>query len=192
VYLRQGKAWVGIGRDRAAAAAAIASHVDLFLLDDGFQHWRLHRDFDIVLLDELDPHAGGGVFPAGLLREPPSALGRADAVITVRKRAADVVPAGAWEAFCGIGNPGSFLATLRAGRAHLVDFIRLGDHQAHLPAKIRHSSNIWLTTAKDAARFPELGDRLRVVPIRVELPDPAGLLERILRICGGKSDGRTA
>ena len=42
---------------------------DVFLLDDGFQHFRLQRDRNIVLIDALDP-LGGGVFPLGRLREP--------------------------------------------------------------------------------------------------------------------------
>lgn len=56
---------------------------DLVVLDDGFQHRRLARDFDIVLIDALDPF-GGGIFPAGFLREPVSGLRRADAVILTR------------------------------------------------------------------------------------------------------------
>lgn len=53
------------------------------LLDDGFQHRRLHRDLDIVLLDAANPYAGG-LLPAGNLREPPRALHRADLIILTR------------------------------------------------------------------------------------------------------------
>jgi tetraacyldisaccharide 4'-kinase len=56
----------------------------LFLLDDGFQHARLHRDLDVVVLDGLDPLAGGYVFPAGRLREPAAALRRANAIVITR------------------------------------------------------------------------------------------------------------
>jgi tetraacyldisaccharide 4'-kinase len=58
--------------------------VDVLLLDDGFQHWPLARDLDIVLIDTLDPFAGGGVFPRGRLREGYSALRRADAIVLNR------------------------------------------------------------------------------------------------------------
>ena len=49
------------------------------MLDDGFQHLKLARDADIVLVDATDPFGGGMVLPAGRLREPLSALRRADA-----------------------------------------------------------------------------------------------------------------
>ena len=57
---------------------------DIFLLDDGFQHWRLHRDVDIVLLDCLLPFGLGEVVPLGFLREPISALARANFVVLTR------------------------------------------------------------------------------------------------------------
>jgi tetraacyldisaccharide 4'-kinase len=67
-----------------AARAALASSPDLFLLDDGFQHLSVRRDLDLVLLDARDPFGGGRYPPFGRLREPPSALGRADAVVFTR------------------------------------------------------------------------------------------------------------
>jgi len=57
---------------------------DLAILDDGFQHRRLARDLDIVLVDALQPFGHGHVLPRGLLREPPSALRRADLVVITR------------------------------------------------------------------------------------------------------------
>ncbi len=72
---------VGIGANRYKAAEKIDAGV--FLLDDGFQHYRLARDHDIVLIDALDPLARG-VLPLGRLREPFSALKRADTVILTR------------------------------------------------------------------------------------------------------------
>jgi len=57
---------------------------DVAILDDGFQHRRLARDLDVVLLDGLRPFGYGHVLPRGLLREPPSALRRADVVIITR------------------------------------------------------------------------------------------------------------
>lgn len=73
---------VVVGRDRARGARALLAggdeKVDLFLLDDGFQHRGLFRDCDLVLLDAERPVANGRLLPAGPLREPPSALRRAD------------------------------------------------------------------------------------------------------------------
>src|SRR6185437_3694238 len=60
------------------------SPVDCFILDDGFQHHRLERDINLVTLDVSDPWGGGALLPAGLLREHPGALRRADAVILTR------------------------------------------------------------------------------------------------------------
>ena len=54
------------------------------MLDDGFQHRRLARDLDIVLLDALDPFGLGRLFPRGLLREPPRSLKRAGVVVLSR------------------------------------------------------------------------------------------------------------
>ena len=72
--------------DRVAAAEqAIAEHgTQTLLLDDAFQHRRIARDLDIVLLDATEPFGFGRVFPRGLLREPASGLGRADVVCLTR------------------------------------------------------------------------------------------------------------
>ncbi len=56
----------------------------LFILDDGFQHWRLHRDRDIVLVDAARPFGNGRLLPLGSLREPAEALGRADVIVMTR------------------------------------------------------------------------------------------------------------
>ena len=80
-----GKAQLGVGADRYKSGAILARHgVDWFVLDDGFQHLRLARDADVVLIDASDPFGGGMVLPAGFLREPLSALGRADIVVVTR------------------------------------------------------------------------------------------------------------
>jgi tetraacyldisaccharide 4'-kinase len=77
-------------RARAAARAeSLGAGVDLHVLDDGFSHVGLARDVDIVLLDATDPAAGGALLPAGLLREPLSALGRADLLVVTKTEQAD-------------------------------------------------------------------------------------------------------
>jgi tetraacyldisaccharide 4'-kinase len=72
----------------AGAAAAIAGGADVLVMDDGFQHRRLRRDLDIVLIDATNPFGFGHCLPRGLLREPPSALADADAIIITRADAA--------------------------------------------------------------------------------------------------------
>ncbi len=87
------EAAMAVGGDRIEAAHLMHDRcgADVVLLDDGFQHWRLERAVDIVLLDARSPFANGRVLPAGPLREPPSALGRADLVVQV-DRAGDGGP----------------------------------------------------------------------------------------------------
>ncbi len=85
-YLRHNAAHVGIGADRYAIGLELARlhPVDLFVLDDAFQHWRLARDLDIVLIDAMDPFGRGAIFPRGRLREPLEALARASAFLITR------------------------------------------------------------------------------------------------------------
>jgi tetraacyldisaccharide 4'-kinase len=72
--------------DRAAAARVAIDELEceIILLDDGFQHRRLARDLDMVLLDACEPFGYGHVFPRGLLREPLSGLRRAHIVVLSR------------------------------------------------------------------------------------------------------------
>jgi tetraacyldisaccharide 4'-kinase len=80
-----GKVQLGVGADRFKNGELLARHgVEWFVLDDGFQHLRLARDADVVLLDATDPFGGGRTLPSGRLREPVSALRRADAVVVTR------------------------------------------------------------------------------------------------------------
>lgn len=69
----------------AAARSACRDHgAELLILDDGFQHRRLARDLDIVLIDASNPFGYGHLLPRGLLREPLSALRRADLIVLTR------------------------------------------------------------------------------------------------------------
>lgn len=77
---------VVVGRDRVAAAQqAIQAHrVDVVLLDDGFQHRRLARDLDIVLVNAAPGSSSTSLLPAGPFREPHTAVRRADVVILTK------------------------------------------------------------------------------------------------------------
>jgi tetraacyldisaccharide 4'-kinase len=71
--------------DRVASAArAIGAAADVLVLDDGFQHRRLHRDLDVVLIDAVNPWGYGRLLPRGLLREPRTALRRAQLIVITR------------------------------------------------------------------------------------------------------------
>lgn len=95
IFVRSGVAAVGIGADRYASGKLLIEKfgVDLLVLDDGFQHWKLDRDLDVVLIDALNPLAGGGIFPLGRLREPIGALSRAGIILITRSRFSDLAPA---------------------------------------------------------------------------------------------------
>jgi 3-deoxy-D-manno-octulosonic-acid transferase len=139
-YIRQAAAHVGIGSDRYQLGCKMQRELnpDIFLLDDGFQHFRLQRDRNVVLIDALDP-LGGGVFPLGRLREPFTALARATAVVIMRAEGRHMgienlirrynsrapifrarvlpqgnLPTGPVAAFCGLGQPRTFWRTLEA------------------------------------------------------------------------------
>lgn len=85
IFVRRGDAHVGIGKDRFAVGTTMERQLrpDVLLLDDGFQHGKLVRKHDIVLIDALNPF-GGGVFPLGRSREPAEALRRATILIVTR------------------------------------------------------------------------------------------------------------
>jgi tetraacyldisaccharide 4'-kinase len=80
------------GADRAALALTAVTELEseVLVLDDGFQHRRLARDLDVVLVDATNPWGYGHLFPRGLLRESPSGLRRARVVLLTR---CDQVPA---------------------------------------------------------------------------------------------------
>ena len=85
ILLRGGDAHVGIGKNRYAVGVRMERQLrpGVFLLDDGFQHEKLARKHDIVLIDALYPCAGG-VFPLGRSREPAEALRRATILVVTR------------------------------------------------------------------------------------------------------------
>jgi tetraacyldisaccharide 4'-kinase len=117
-----------------SAAAAAAAGASLVLVDDGFQHWALARDADLVLVDARDPWGGGHLLPAGRLREPRRAIQRADALIVTRLRPAE--------------DPGPLLAAV--GR--------------YAPAAVRAAARHRVLGARDAGGAPlPAGTRVRVV-----------------------------
>jgi tetraacyldisaccharide 4'-kinase len=74
----------GPDRARLAAAAVKEFAAEVLVLDDGFQHRRLQRDLDVVLVDATDPWGLGRLLPRGLLREPLEGLRRAGIVLLTR------------------------------------------------------------------------------------------------------------
>lgn len=159
------KVIVGKNRYPAGELAEELSGPQLHLLDDGFQHRKLSRDFDIVLVSSGD--AKDSLLPIGRLREPLASLARAHAVVLTnddslphnvvdhRNKGAyasnqgtpqiwrvrrDIVPPTTSEpcfAFCGIARPDSFLAQLRAAGVTLAGTRSFRDHQRYSAADVQ-------------------------------------------------------
>ncbi len=143
-----------IGRERVYAGTrkwrlaldAAADGRALVLVDDGFSHWRLHRDLDVLLVDAQDPFGGGALLPAGRLREPLRAVQRAGAVVLTR---APAPPAP--ELAREIARLAPAAAFARA--SHRVTGVR-----AHGDAP-RMSGRAWLVTATGRPRAVERSAR---------------------------------
>jgi tetraacyldisaccharide 4'-kinase len=196
---------VWIGADRVAAARALrAAHpeCDLIVCDDGLQHYRLQRDFEIAVEDARG--AGNGLLlPAGPLREPYDrpvdarvANGGAPATGTFAMRlapsgfyrvgedAARVAPAELsgrrLHAVAGIGNPERFFAELsRMGLA--FEAHPFPDHHAFKPSDLEFSDcDLVLMTEKDAVKCRRFGRR-DLIALRVEAEVDQALVELILK-----------
>ncbi len=193
-----------VGEDRYAAGRLAEEKFgeQLHLLDDGFQHRGLARDFDIVLVTPDD--ARDRLLPAGRLREPLSALARADAVVLASGAAPQDFPAAAdntakllWRvrrgiapvkipdrpvAFCGIARPKNFFLQLRTAgvepAAHAVyrDHHAYGEKDIRELLALRQSSGAggFVTTEKDAVN---LGGYLSALEPLVVVPVKMELLD---------------
>jgi tetraacyldisaccharide 4'-kinase len=184
---------VGADRYQAGLLAEKQFTSKLHLLDDGFQHRRLHRDFDIVLLPAAD--STDTLLPVGRLREPIAALQRADAVVLldplasplnvkqiwhVSKRLELSDPSGKFIAFCGIGRPKQFFAGLKIAGQSLAEQVIFRDHHHYaqrdmdrlLALKEQTGADGFLTTEKDAINLGALTSQLqplRIASLRMEL-----------------------
>lgn len=198
---------VGERRYEAGRVAEQKFQPQLHILDDGFQHRSLARDFDIVLLTADD--LGDRLLPSGRLREPLGSLERADAVVLPSGLAADhptfhqkplwrtqralalpdLPPAPV--AFCGIARPEQFFAQVRAAGIMPATQISFGDHHAYsrsdvqglLAARQKLQAGGFLTTEKDSINLGVLRNELKPLAIgllTLTLDRPADLVDTIL------------
>lgn len=112
---------LGVGANRFRCGREIESRqpVDIFILDDGFQHLQLARDLDIVMLDGSRPLETERLLPAGVLREPVAACRRADFMIVTRKTERPVAE-----------TPGPGQVPVFYAQTRLLGFRRFGSHGA--------------------------------------------------------------
>lgn len=206
--------------DRPAAVVSLVNDhgCNCVLLDDGFQHRRLHRVLDVLLVDAVNPFGHGYMLPRGYLREPVSSLRRATVVIitrsnlvsreqmeSIRRRIWDIeegvklveavhrptalVTADGEEldpeelqdkrvfAFCGIGNPYSFVVTLSNLGADVVGVKSFGDHHAYTDKDLdgvfkeaaSRNAELVVTTQKDRVKCGRReGSQVPLAELRVE------------------------
>jgi len=236
------EARVIVNPDRVAGAAeAVRFGANVLIMDDGFQHRRLARDVDILAIDATMPFGYGKILPAGLLREPVSAIKRADAVVITRSDQADedqmaqleqeirrikgdmiiaksthaplcAESTGAEQispeelkgkkifAFCGIGNPDSFLTTIADLGANLVGSEIFDDHHRYSEGclagiceqAIDLDAVLALTTQKDWTKIAPLLSGEETLPLAylaVEIGFTAGE-DELKRLIQGALAGR--
>ena len=123
----QGRVTFGVGKNRFAEGRRLESQqsIDVFLLDDGFQHLQLARNLNILLMDASRPLAGESLLPAGRLREPLVAMSRANLIVFTRAETAS----GTLEAIGKLNQYPVFAASTR-----LLGFRRFGGESTLLSA----------------------------------------------------------
>ena len=198
---------VGESRYDAGRVAEQKFHPQLHILDDGFQHRSLARDFDIVLMTERD--FDDRLLPLGRLREPLSSLQRADAIVLPAGLAADL-PAlrqkPVWRierelvlpnlpatpiVFCGIARPQQFFAQVRAAGITPAAEIEFRDHHAYDKRDIERllamcgklGAGGFLTTEKDAVNLGSLQADLQpfaIAALSLTLDHPTDVVDAIL------------
>lgn len=204
---------VFVGAERYAAGLEAErrrgrSTPGLHLLDDGFQHRQLHRDFDIVLLNEED--LDDRLLPAGRLREPLSSLARADAIVIDENFPAGRLPRGNWQiwrvtrqlqlppisgpliAFCAIARPERFFSELRNRSFDLRETIRFRDHHRYTEADANRLAQMqdriagarFITTEKDEINLGKYTAALTpiVVPMQMKLDNADESIAQMLKI----------
>lgn len=81
---------VAVGVNRYESAMLVSKYrPDVFILDDGFQHWKIKRNLDIVCVNALNPFGNGNLIPFGSLREPLTSLSRADLILVTNSNLVD-------------------------------------------------------------------------------------------------------
>ncbi len=215
VLARYGSVWVAKDRPAGAAAAAKAG-AELIIMDDGFQNPTIEKTVSILLIDAAGADGNGKTFPAGPYREPLArARARADIIVYVGgdELAATTAaqennsPFAAWlapdnppeqahvVAFCGIGQPQKFYATLKAAgfdiaeAASFPDHHRFSDQDLYALAQISAAKGAALiTTEKDYVRLPDdFRTNVLVLPVVMKLNQPALLVETIKTIIASKA-----
>lgn len=194
--------FVGADRWQAGLLAEKNFPGKLHLLDDGFQHRGLHRDFEIVIVTASDLE--DTLLPVGRLREPTRSLERADAVVVYSGEDHAALPdsVSRWEVernlqieetprrplvFCGIARPQRFFAQLQELGIKPADTVAFPDHHRYTESNVQRLVQLkfstgaggFVTTEKDQVNLGALAGRLQpfhVARLRFVLQEPAKVL----------------
>ena len=162
---RKGRCLIIVGEDKTKTAnfAVRKFKPEIMIIDDGFQHRKICKDLDILIMDDNE---GKFLIPAGNLREPKKSRIRADLVILNEKfdekkffgynwasaaaignyqlksfqnhkKEASIIKGKQAVAFCGIGDPGSFKKLLILNQIELLNFIQFRDHHNYTSTDIQ-------------------------------------------------------
>lgn len=179
-----------VGSDRVnSGKEAVRKHnSDVVILDDGFQHWRLRRDLDIVLVNALNPFGNNRVIPRGILREPLSALKRAD-VLALTKTGLAGDPTALKNKLAAI-NPRALIIETRHNPLY---FYALGGRRFEL-SEIKNKEACVFSGVADPASFYEIITRLgAVIGPKFEFRDhhhySQGDLDKIFSACKNSAIG---
>jgi tetraacyldisaccharide 4'-kinase len=204
---------VGEHRYEAGVFAERKFGPQFHLLDDGFQHRSLARDFDIVLLTAEDSQ--DRLLPAGRMREPLTSLRRADAIVITNDASLASLPLDGklvWQvqrgilpnhvpprpvAFCGIARPQNFVSQLRTAGIEPVAEKFYRDHHAYTERNVRELLEMrrqsdaggFVTTEKDAINLGKhlsALNPLSVVPVQMELENAANAVDTMLATIAGR------
>jgi tetraacyldisaccharide 4'-kinase len=180
---------VWVGRDRAASAKKAVEHgAEILLLDDGFQHRRLHRDFDIVVVSGESPYSNGHFLPRGYLRDLPSRLASATLLAMMGSKRLDLpTPQVFFERtsstslqgkkvalFCAIANPERFLNQVQAAGAQITISLIKPDHDFFSIEELeelaqKSKADLLVCTEKDFVKLSSVKTSIPLVPIPLEL-----------------------
>jgi tetraacyldisaccharide 4'-kinase len=209
-----------VGEDRYAAGKVAEEKFgpQIHLLDDGFQHRRLARDFDIALITERDMK--DILLPGGRLRENISSLARASAVVMMGNVESNRIPVREgqfrWRvsrgivppktaepclAFCGIARPKNFFTDLVQAGLKVVATREFRDHHQYSAADVeslfkqaqQSGARAFVTTEKDSVNLAGYATRLHslyVVPVRMRFETTADGESPIDQLCAAIEQGK--
>jgi tetraacyldisaccharide 4'-kinase len=187
---------VSVGKDRVAAARLLLENhkCDIILSDDGLQHYRMRRDYEIAVIDAARGHGNGYCLPAGPLREPVQRLEQVDVVVChgetdqdyfFRLKFSEAINLVSGEkktiaefrnneihAVAGIGNPERFFGQLRDNGLEIIEHA-FQDHHVYNEADLEFNDDkLILMTEKDAVKCHFYGkSNAWYIPVSADLSE---------------------